>query len=59
MEYLSKRQVAQMLGVCMQTISRYVQSGKLKCYKYGTAKSARLRFKKSDIIEFMKEHEIN
>lgn len=58
-EYLSKRQVARMLGVCLQTVSRYMQSGRLKYIKYGETKSSRLLFKKSDIVEFMEKHKYN
>lgn len=58
-EFLSKNETAELLGVCPATLTRWVANGKIKCYKTTPAKSGRVRFKLSDIMNCIERQKID
>jgi excisionase family DNA binding protein len=44
-DYLSRKQVSEMLGISLPTLGDYVKTGKLKAYRIGR----RVRFKRSEV----------
>jgi len=50
---LTPKQVAERLGVCRESVWRYIRKGKLKAIKY-TARNFRITEK--DLNDFLKRH---
>ena len=58
-EFLSKKETADLLGIHVVTLRRWVLEGKIKCYKTTPAKSGRVRFKLSDIMSCIERQKID
>lgn len=52
-EYLSKKEVAELLGVTTQTVYNLYKTGKLKAFKTGKARSAAVLIKKEDLEDYI------
>ena len=59
MEWLSRKETCEMLGVTLMTLSRYMKAGRIPYYKNGTSKSSRTRFLKKDVIKFIEKTKNN
>lgn len=59
MEWLSKKETCEMLGITPMTLNRYMSAGRIPFYKNGTAKSSRTRFLKKDVLNFIKKTKVN
>jgi|JI10StandDraft_1071094.scaffolds.fasta_scaffold586350_1 excisionase family DNA binding protein len=53
-EFLNREEVAAMLKITVRTLSKLYKDGGLKKYKVG---GRLLRFKRSDVIQFMENNE--
>lgn len=50
---LTPQQVAKRLGVCRESVWRYIRKGKLKAIKYT---ERNFRIDEKDLIQFLKKH---
>ena len=58
MEFLTRKEVAKYFRVSERTIDRWINSGGLKGYKFGTGKASSLRIPKSEIKKFLDKSRI-
>lgn len=54
MEFYTRQEVAKLLGVHVRTIDRWVRTGILKGYKFGSGKNAKIRIDKKEVDEFIR-----
>ena len=50
---LTKEDVARIFVVCARTVERWVEQGMLPAYKFGTHRSAAIRFKVEDVDQLL------
>lgn len=58
-DFLTKKETAKLLGVNPATLTRWVVDGKLVCYKSSQSRSGRVRFKLSDIMNFINGQKVD
>jgi len=58
-EWLTRKEVCDMLGIGMTTLGRYMTEKRFPYYKNGTYRSAKTRFKTRDILEYIKKTKVN
>ena len=56
MELLNIKEVANYFKVSERTIHRWIKSGSLKAYKFGSDKASTLRIAKSELKRFLEKH---
>ena len=50
---MNKREVADLLGVCVRSVELYVRNGWLDCYKLGELQNSRVVFSPKQVDEFL------
>ena len=50
---MNKREVAELLGVCVRSVELYVRNGWLDCYKLGELQNSRVVFSPKQVDEFL------
>lgn len=55
-EWLSKKQVCEILDIHNNTLERKMREKKIKFYKFGEAKSSSVKFKREDIEEYINKY---
>lgn len=58
MELLTRKEVAKYFRVSERTIDRWIVTGSLKGYKFGTGKRSTLRIPKNELDKFLKKSRI-
>lgn len=56
MAYITKQQVADLLGVTTRTVNRYMTDGKIRAYKFGTNKQSAVLFDLEEITTFLNKN---
>lgn len=54
LKYYTPTEVAELLGVSLTTVYSWVQSGRLKSYKFGKSIKSRTRILDTDLVDFCK-----
>ena len=52
-QYLTRKQVAKIVGVYERTVDRWIKDGKLKAIKFGESKNSMVRIHKTDLERFL------
>lgn len=50
---MNKREVADLLGVCVRSVELYVRNGWLDCYKLGELQNSRVVFSPKQVDQFL------
>lgn len=58
-KWLSKKETRDMLGISDMTLCRYMKAGRIPYYKTSEYKSARVRFKESDVLKLLESFRRN
>jgi excisionase family DNA binding protein len=56
MEFLTKKDVAEMLKVHPKTVERWLKQGELKYFKLGKGKTSLIRISKEEVDKFIQKY---
>lgn len=57
-KFLSVQEASKMLGVSTITLRRFTKSKIIPCYKIGSAKNSKIKYKEQDILDFIESKKI-
>ena len=58
-KWMTSDDVVEFLGISPATLYRLIKSGKITCYKTSEYKSAKVRFKMSDVEKYLENNRVN
>lgn len=58
-KWLTRRETCRILGISMATLSRYMASGRITYYKTSPYRSAKVKFKQSDVLALLNSFKHN
>lgn len=58
-EWITKKEVLDILGISLGTLDRMMRDGKLTYYKNGFFRSASVKFKREDVLNYLEKMKRN
>ena len=58
-EWFTKKEASEYLGISITTLNRFMKSGLITYYKNSESRSAKTRFRREDLLEYIRKTKVN